>query len=364
MVKFVKIKSELLSAFWGTDMYIGANVLLPNGYDGSKQYPVLYYQGHWPAGNAPLNYGRTGRPAYEEFNAFWDSGAPKMIVVTFRDANIFYDTGYSVNSANLGPWGDAIVTELIPYLESQFAILPQPWARALAGGSTGGWEALAMQVFYPDFFGGTWPMCPDAVDFNYHQIVNIYEDENAYYIDQGWYRVERPSCRKVDGNIQWTVRDECLWEAAVGGVEHPISLGQWAIWEAVYGPKGEDGYPKRVWDPLTGVIDHEVAAYWKENFDLSAILQSKWAQIGPSLVGKIHVRGGDMDSYYLNLAQYKLGDWLETTTEPYYEGYSLTFPRMGHTGNITNKELLNEIAQHMIKYGPAEAADILGVTAE
>lgn len=364
LVKFVKIKSDLLSAFWGSDIYLGANVLLPKGYDPQQQYPVLYYQGHWPSGNAPLNYGRSGRPAYEEFTAFWDSDeAPSFIVVTFRDANMFYDTSYSVNSANLGPWGDAIVTELIPYLESQFAIVPEPWARALAGGSTGGWESLAMQVFYPEFFGGTWALCADAVDFNYHQIVNIYEDDNAYFLDKGWYQVERPSARAVDGNINWTIQDECLWEAAVGGTEQAVSLGQWAIWESVYGPQGEDGYPKRLWDPLTGVIDKEVAAYWKEHYDLNSILQANWADLGPKLVGKIHLRGGDMDNYYLNLSQYKLGDWLETTTEPYYEGYSLTFPRMGHTGNISNAELLKEIAQHMIKYGPDNAAAILGVEA-
>ncbi|HSK68081.1 MAG TPA: alpha/beta hydrolase-fold protein [Candidatus Limnocylindria bacterium] len=365
LVKYVKVKSELLSEFWGTDMYLGANVLLPKGYDAAKQYPVLYYQGHWPGGNAPLNYGRTGRAAYDEFNAFWDGGeAPQMIVVTFRDANMFYDTSYSVNSANLGPWGDAIMTELIPFVEEEFGVIREPWARALAGGSTGGWEALAMQVFNPDFFGGTWPMCPDAVDFNYHQIVNIYEDDNAYFLDNGWYKVERPSSRAVDGNIRWTIQDECLWEAAVGGVEHAVSLGQWAIWESVYGPQGGDGYPARIWDPLTGDIDHEVAAYWKENYDLNAILQANWATLGPKLVGKIHLRGGDMDNYYLNLAQYRMGDWLATTTEPFYAGYSVTFPRMGHTGNITNPDLLKEIAAHMVQYGPENAAEILGVTAE
>lgn len=364
LVKYVKIKSDLLSEFWGTDMYIGANVLLPNDYDETKQYPVLYYQGHWPGGNAPLNYQREGRPAYEEFTAFWDSeDAPDIIVVTFRDANMFYDTSYSVNSANLGPWGDAITTELIPYLESTFPIIAEPWARALAGGSTGGWEALAMQVFYPDYFGGTWPLCADAVDFNYHQIVNIYEDENAYFTDAGWYQVERPSSRTVEGNINWTIQDECLWEAAVGGTEHAVSLGQWAIWEAVYGPQAENGYPARLWDPLTGVIDKDVAAYWKEHFDLNSILQASWPDIGEKLVGKIHLRGGDMDNYYLNLSQYALGDWLETTADPFYDGYSVTFPRMGHTGNITNQELLLEVAQHMIKYGPDNASEILNVTA-
>ena len=363
LVKFVKIKSELLSAFWGTDMYIGANVLLPKDYSTDKKYPVLYYQGHWPAGNAPLNYGRTGREAYETFTAWWDSDeAPEMIVVTFRDANMYYDTSYSVNSANLGPWGDAIITEMIPYIESQFNAVGEPWARALAGGSTGGWESLAMQVFYPDFFGGTWPMCADSVDFHYHQIINIYDDDNAYYTDAGWYKVERPSCRATDGNIRWTVEDECLYEAAIGGTEHAVSLGQWAIWEAVYSPQDASGYPARIWDPLTGKIDKEVAEYWQQNYDLHSIMETNWATLGEKLVGKLHLRGGDMDNYYLNLSQYKLGDWLETTTAPYYGGYSKTFPRVGHSGNITNQELLAEIAQHMIQYGPENAAEILGVT--
>ena len=360
MVKYVKIKSGLLSEFWGTDMYIGANVLLPKDYDPSKKYAVLYYQGHWPGGSAPMSYGRTGRESYEAFNAYWDAEAPDMIVVTFRDANMFYDTSYSVNSENLGPWGDAIITELIPYIEETFSCVGEPWARALAGGSTGGWESLAMQVFYPDFFGGTWPMCADSVDFHYHQIVNIYDDENAYFTDNGWYTVERPSARKVDGNINWTVQDECLWEAAVGGVDNAVSLGQWAVWESVYSPMGKDGYPERIWDPLTGVINKEVAAYWQEHYDLHHILETNWDTLGEKLVGKLHLRGGDMDGYYLNLSQYLLADWLETTTAPYYDGYSVTFPRMGHTGNISNQDLIEEIAAHMIKYGPENAASILG----
>lgn len=359
LVKYVKIKSELLTDFWGTDMYIGANVLLPKDYDPAKTYPVLYYQGHWPGGNAPMNYGRTGRDTYEAFNAYWESGeAPEMIIVTFRDANMFYDTSYSVNSANLGPWGDAIVEELIPYIEERFGAVGEPWARALAGGSTGGWESLAMQVFYPDFFGGAWPMCPDGVDFHAYQIVNLYDDENAYYLDNGWYRVERPSCRDISGNVMYTVKDENYYEIAIGGLE-AVGLGQWAVWESVYGPMGENGYPERVWEPLTGVINKDVVEHWKA-YDLSYILQNNWAELGPKLVGKIHLRGGDMDNYYLNLAQYILGDWLETTEAPYYDGYSVTFPRKGHTGNITNQELLEEVAAHMIQYGPEDAAGILG----
>lgn len=357
LVKYVKIKSEALSAFWGTDMYIGANVLLPRHYSADKKYPVLYYQGHWPGGNAPMNYGRTGRESFEKFTKFWDESAPEMIVVTFRDANMFYDTSYSVDSANLGPWGEAIITELIPYIEKTFGAVGEPWARALAGGSTGGWESLALQVFYPDFFGGAWALCPDGVDFHGYQIVNLYEDENAYYLDKGWHKVARPSARDVKGNVQFTIQDENYYEMAIGGQE-ALSLGQWAVWEAVYGPMKENGYPARVWDPVTGVIDKEVVAYWQQHYDLTNILKTNWQELGPKLKGKIHLRGGDMDSYYLNLAQYELGDWLEGTD---YEGYSLTFPRKGHTGNITNEELVTEIAQHMVKYGPENAGEILGI---
>lgn len=360
MVKYVKIKSQLLSDFWGCDMYIGANVLLPKDYDAAKEYPVLYYQSHWPGGSAPLNYGRTGSENYEAFNAYWDSGeAPDMIVVTIRDANMYYDTSYSVNSANLGPWGDAIVTELIPYIEDTFNAVGEPWARALAGGSTGGWESMAMQLFYPDFFGGTWPMCPDGMDFHAYQIVNLYEDDNAYYIDNGWTQVARPSSRDTLGNVRWTIEQENHWEIALGGLD-AVSLGQWAIWEAVYGPVDEDGYPARVWDPITGDINQDVVAYWQENFDLNYYMQTNWEELGPKLVGKIHLRGGDMDNYYLNLSQYLVGDFLESTTQPAYEGYSVTFPRVGHSGNISNQDLLEEIAQHMIQYGPENAAQILG----
>ncbi len=359
-LKYVKIQSKLLTEFWGTPMYIGANILLPSTYGkiAGKKYPVLYYQGHWPGGGAPLSYESTNA-AGKAFKEFWDGAdAPQMLAVTIRDANPFYDTSYSVNTANLGPWGDAITQELIPYIEKNFAVIAEPWARILAGGSTGGWEAMAMQVFYPDYFGGTWPMCPDPLDFNYYQIVNVYKDANAYYIDKGWIKVERPGSRAIDGNISYMMKDENLWEVALGGLE-AVSLGQWAVWEAVYGPMDKDGYPARIWDPLTGQIDKTVAEYWKQNFDINYKLQKEWTTLGPKLVGKIHLRGGDMDAYYLNNAQYLVGDWLETTKDPYYAGYSVTFARKGHTGNITNQDLLKEIAEHMIKYGPANAASIL-----
>jgi hypothetical protein len=318
LVKFVKIRSDLVSEFWGRDMYIGANVLLPADYweDPERRYPVIYYQGHFAGRRVPFGYGsRGGGGRGSGFTEFWDSpDSPKMIVVSFRDANPFYDTSYSVNSANVGPYGDALVQELIPYLEGEFRIVAEPWARVLAGGSTGGWEALAMQVFYPDFFGGAWGWCPDPVDFHYYQIVDIYEDENAYEIGSAWMKVERPAQRRTDGNVQMTMRQENGYELAVG--PRGRSGGQWAIWEALYSPVGADGYPAPIWDPVTGGIDHDVGEYWREHYDLHDILRRNWPSLGPKLTGKLHFAVGDMDSYYLNNGVHALEEFLSAVDDP------------------------------------------------
>ncbi len=319
LVKYVKIRSEKLSAFWGRDMYIGANVLLPEGYDANPdmRYPTLYLQGHFPGDRPPMGFveGATGNRRSVGFSAFWMSDeAPKMVVVTIRDANPYYDTAYSVNSANVGPYGDAIEQELIPYLESQFPMIAEGWARILAGGSTGGWEALAMQVFNPTFYGGCWAWCPDAVDFRYHQIVNIYDDGNAYERRTEWTTVERPNRRLFDGNIVSTMRQENMLELATG--PDARSGGQWDIWEATYGPVSPDGYPAPIWDPVTGDLNPDVAAYWRDHYDLLHRLRRDWALLGPDLRGKIHVATGDMDSYYLDNAVYLLDDFLTRTTDP------------------------------------------------
>jgi hypothetical protein len=320
LVRFVKIRSEALSAFWGRDMYVGANILLPSDYwaNPDRHYPVLYLTGHFPGRSAPFGY--TDEPVEDRgrsagFSEFWRSPeSPKLILISTRDANPFYDTGHSVNSANVGPYGDAFTKELIPFLEEQFRIIPQEWARVLAGGSTGGWEALAIQIFNPDFFGGAWGWCPDPVDFHYYQIVNVYEDENAYETGSEWVRVERPNARRPDGNVTSTIRQEMHYELAVG--PDGRSGGQWAIWEALFSPVGPDGYAAPIWDRVTGEIDQQVAEYWRENWDLTHHLMTNWATIGPKLAGKLHVTVGDMDSYYLNNAVELMEEALKGLSNP------------------------------------------------
>lgn len=366
-VKFVKIRSDLLSEFWGQDMYIGANVLLPEGYDDSMQrYPVMYMQGHFPGGRAPLGYSDNGegRGRSAGLSAYWRSSeSPKLIAVTFRDANPYYDTSYSVNSENLGPYGDAITQELVPYLESQFRMIPDSWARIVAGGSTGGWEALAMQVFQPDFWGGSWGWCPDPVDFNYFQIVNIYEDENAYYTANEWHRVVRPNARSFDGNVLSTVRQENHMEFATG--PDTRSGGQWAVWEAVFGPVGPDGYPQPIWDPVSGDINRETAETWRSNFDINHHLQTNWESLHEKLDGKLHIATGDMDSYYLDNAVYLLDEFLTEEAQPQIDveiqygrrkphcwtGYSPENPGE----DMTTVEFVRIAADHVASNAPAGA---------
>jgi hypothetical protein len=97
---------------------------------------------------------------------------------------------------------------------------------------------------------------------------------------------------------------------------HGRSGDQWNIWQAVYSPVGADGYPKYIWDPMTGVIDHQVAAYWRDHYDLRYILERDWATLGPKLAGKIHLYVGTMDTWHLNNAVYLMEEFLNKATNP------------------------------------------------
>jgi hypothetical protein len=344
-VRRIRIQSSILTRWWGQPIYLGATVLLPKDYDRHPgvKYPVVYDEGHFS-----LRAPRVGSTPY------WDAdGTPRMIVVTLQHPSPYYDDSYGVNSANNGPYGDAIMQELIPAVESRFRVIGQPWARLLTGGSTGGWISLAKQVMYPDFYGGTWSLCPDAVDFRYHQIVNVYADTNAYWLDRGWMKLDRPTQRRPDGNILAMMKDENWFELAVG--DHSRSGGQWDIWEATYGPVGADGYPVRIWDKQTGVIDHTVADYWKQHYDLRHILETNWATLGPKVANKINVYVGDADSYYLNMGVHLLDDFLKKTTSPRWTGEIVFQPMAPHCWGPPMNELMAKMTAHMERYAPAGA---------
>jgi enterochelin esterase-like enzyme len=367
-VKRVKFESKLVSKFWGHPMYIGATVLLPKGYDEhpNQRYPVVYVQDHFtlraPFGFQDQKDDEDSWPSRDEARRFkqaWLSNKfPRMILVTFQHPTPFFDDSYAVNSANQGPYGDAIMQELIPYLEANFRIIREPWARVLTGGSTGGWESLALQVLHPDFFGGTWTFFPDPIDFHKYQLVDIYADDNAFEAPGfDFVLPERPMMRSSEGQVLVTVRQMSLLEEVLGS--HGRSGQQYEEWEAAYGPVDADGYPRPLWDKLTGKIDHEVATYMRDHgYDLTNDLEKNWSKIGPKLVGKLHLFCGDMDNYYLNLAVYRLENFLTNTNKPNYAGsFEYGRPMKGHGWSpYTVTELVKVLAAAMETNRPKAAA--------
>ncbi len=364
-VKHIRIKSEKLSEFWGRDMYLGAHVLLPKGFKEHPEarYPLMVFHGHFPSdfggfrttppdpGLKPEYSERFGvegynilqqQEAYDFYKRWNEPDFPRFLIIEIQHPTPYYDDSYAINSANQGPYGDAITYELIPHIEREFRGMGEGWARFLYGGSTGGWEALAVQVTYPDEYNGCFAACPDPIDFRAYCLTNIYEDENAYYYKSDHKKLEVPSHRNYLGQIQSTLREGNQLELVLG--DKSRSGQQWDIWEATYSPQGDEGYPARLWDKRTGVINHDIAAYWKENYDLRYILERDWDKLGDKLKGKIHIYCGDMDNYYLNNAVYLMEDFLESTTEPYYEGEVLYGDRAEHCWN-GDPELPNHITR-------------------
>jgi len=353
-IKHIKIRSEKLSEFWGRDMYLGAHILLPKGFQQHPEakYPLMVFQGHFPNDfggfrtdppdpNLEPDYAERFKvsgyniiqqqEAYDFYKRWNEPDFPRFLIIEIQHPTPYYDDSYAVNSASQGPYGDAITHELIPYIEKEFRGLGEGWSRFLYGGSTGGWEALAVQVKYPDEYNGCFAACPDPIDFSAYCLTNIYEDENAYYYKSDHKMLEVPAHRDHLGQIQSTVREENHLELVLG--DKSRSGQQWDIWEATYSPQGKEGYPERIWDKMTGKINPSVADYWKENYDLRYILARDWNKLGEKLKGKIHIYCGDMDNYYLNNAVYKMEEFLESTSDPYYDGEVLYGDRAEHCWN-------------------------------
>jgi hypothetical protein len=387
-VKHIKIQSDILTRWWGEPQQLGAIILLPKGYaeHPNTYYPVVYQQNHFSL-DAPFGFNEdpnaqdstmtavrlapvnprsnvegprawtgggmkeTGHEFYESWNS---DDMPGMIVVSFLHPTPFFDDSYAVNSANNGPYGDAIMKELIPYVESHFRIIKKPYARVLTGGSTGGWESLALQVYHPEFFGGAWTFFPDPIDFRRYQLVDIYSDSNAFVVPNAAPGApERMMQMSPDGQPVASMRAISQMELASG--TRGRSAAQIDIWNAVYGPTDSDGYPRRLFDLKTGEIDHDVATYMKDHgYDLRYYLEQNWSRIGPQLVGKLHMLTGDYDDFYLAPAMYFLQEFLDSTSAPAYGGdFRYGRPQKGHGWQpMTTANLLREMAAHIAKNAP------------
>jgi hypothetical protein len=353
-IRHIRIQSAVLTKFWGRPMFLGAAVLVPEGFDEhpDSHFPLIIFHDHFVADFDDFRtmppdpdlkpdyserfhlagYNRIQQQEAYKFYQQWISPKfPRVLIVKIQHANPYYDDSYAVDSANVGPYGEAIETELIPAIEKKFRGLGQGWARFVYGGSTGGWEALAVQVLYPDHYNGAFAACPDPIDFHAFTNINLYDDKNAFFLEGAHKRVAQPAMRDYLGHTLITTEDNNRYELALG--DHGRSGEQFDIWQAVYGPVGEDGYPQPIFNKVTGDIDHKVAAYWHDHFDLEAILQSNWAALGPQLQGKIHIYVGSDDTYFLNDAVYRMQDFLDTTTNPHYDGEVTYGPRAEHCWN-------------------------------
>jgi S-formylglutathione hydrolase FrmB len=354
-VKRIKFESPLISKFWGHPMYLGATILLPKGYDEhpNQHYPVVYVQNHFsigapfgfrdPASQDPLKKEVKNQDIKRSFSEYWLSEHfPRVILVTFQHPTPYFDDSYAVNSPNCGPYGDAIMQELIPRIESQFRVISEPYARTLTGSSTGGWESLALQIYHPDFFNGAWAFSPDPLDFRlYYGGVNIYKDDYAF--------IERNEKGFVGGGL---MNRNGSQRARVIAMQD--SRFEW--WK--HTTYDEHGYPQNVWDLTTGKVDHQVAEKMRENgYDLRDYLARNWSKIGDKLNGKFYICAAYTDSFYSNLAVHLFEEYLSSTTNPHNVASFHYGPEGSHHGwqPMSNDELIRMMAKHVKESAPVNA---------
>ncbi len=353
-VRHIRIQSAALTKFWGRPMFVSAIVLVPEGFDEhpNASFPLIIFHDHFvddfedfrttpPDPNLKPDYNERfhlagynriqQEEAYKFYQQWISPGFPRVLIVKIQHANPYYDDSYAVNSVNVGPYGDAIENELIPAIEKKFQGIGQGWARFMYGGSTGGWETLAVQVFYPEHYNGAFAACPDPIDFHAYTDIDIYNNKNFYYLEGEHKREAQPAMRDYLGHTLITNEEINGYELALG--DHGRSGEQYDIWQAVFGPVGADGYPAPIYDKVTGEIDHKVAEHWREHYDLEAILERDWAKLGPELEGKIHIYVGSDDTYFLNDAVYLMEDFLKSTKNPQYGGEVAYGPRAEHCWN-------------------------------
>jgi enterochelin esterase-like enzyme len=135
---------------------IGFAVYLPEDYNPSQTYPVLY-----------IMYGYGGNQ-YSMFNGFMSvnhtadhmiaAGTMKPMILVVPD----YKNSFAVNSTHaqnpnagggtIGLYEDYLIKELIPYIDQRYATDNTRTGRFIEGYSMGGFAALYLGFNYPDLF--------------------------------------------------------------------------------------------------------------------------------------------------------------------------------------------------------------------
>jgi hypothetical protein len=336
LLKEVTFKSDTLSSWWDRDYHLKATVMLPSSYntESSRRYPIRYnVAGYGGRYNRSNNLVRPG----SSFKSWWESDEAPQIINVFLDGEGPFGDSYQLDSETSGPFGYALIHELIPHIESEFRTMQSAKWRFVDGCSTGGWVSLALQLYYPDEFNGVWSYSPDAIEFENYQLVNIYEDDNLFVNEWG---MERPLARDVTGDPIVTVRDFIQYENVLGYSNSYLnSGGQFSAHTALYSPKGSNGLPAPLFDPQTGLIDRTVAEHWKK-YDMKILLQENWAELGPKLQGKIYIWMGDMDNFFLNPATRAFATYIESLTNPVSDAVIEFEAMQGHCTKFNHKDIL------------------------
>jgi S-formylglutathione hydrolase FrmB len=286
-VQPVDFVSPVLSQFWGRPMHIRGWVALPPGYKaGGKTFPTVFSTGGF---GSTLDYDKLSAAGTTSEMA--DGSMPPMIWV-YLDESSPTGTHEFADSVNNGPWGQALTTEFLPWIEKHYAMDARPSSRFLTGHSSGGWATLWLQVRYPKIFGGSWPTSPDPSDFHDFTNIDIYAPNANAYVD-------------ADGKPRPLVRDHAKLIATLqqfSQMERVLGVygGQMASFDWVFSPKGADGRPMPMFDRATGDVDPQVAAYWRDHYDIAHIVTRDWKTLKPDLDGKIHLYVGTADTFYLD----------------------------------------------------------------
>ncbi|HVI56105.1 MAG TPA: alpha/beta hydrolase-fold protein [Luteibacter sp.] len=293
------LESAALTAFAGHPLSIRAWVVTPPGYDpnGKTRYPTVFVTHGFGGGFDRF----AGTIAYV-WTAMSNKTMPPMIWVLLDESGPT-GTHEFADSVNNGPWGQALTTEYIPWLEGRYKMDAKVGGRFLNGHSSGGWATLWLQTRYPKVFGGTWSTSPDPSDFHDFTGIDLYAaNANAY--------------KRADGTAFPLIRDKGQVIASFDTFAHLERVlgaygGQLASFEWVFSPRGKDGRPQPMFNRDTGVIDPAVVAYWRDHYDIAQRLRTHWPELKPDLDGKIHLIVGTADTFYLDGSAKLLKDTLD-----------------------------------------------------
>jgi len=291
-IKEVVLASPLLEAFRKTGIFHKAGVYLPPSYftKPQQEFPVVYVIPGWGGVHQQVA----------------SAGARKLYGVGLGDEKIYvflnpetqtpYGLHAYVDSRVNGPWGTALVTELIPYIQQTFRASKDPKQIFLMGQSSGGYGALWLALHFPSAFGGTWVTAPDPVDFSDFVGINIYKDKNAFVDARGNER----GIYFINGKPQSSIREGYVKESFDG------DGGQQQSFEAEFGLPDKNGRPQPLYD-ASGKINRKVAESWKP-YDMALYVKANAGKLRTTLNGPVKIYVGSKDNFLLDKAVVSFGE--------------------------------------------------------